>query len=375
MDRVPFRLAMMSATMELRGWRSDQDCDYAIFSIKESQLSDLIGPSKSATRKEQRKGLVVFPGALGDFLCFLPTLKSVSEQESGFDLEIAMRSEFSDLLFPRVPPVAVRSLDCHELGRLFATGVEVDRGLKDRLSSYAFIYSWMGARQPDFVRNLKSLYHGNLRIFPFRASQPKMHMMDYYYGCLKGRSPTEISAEIPLKPAAVAWGRRFWEQGGLEGRRVLAIAPGSGAKGKNWPPSFLRTISRWWRECAEGKVLVIFGPVEEERMADERSWGDALFVSGLGIGQVVALLAQCDVYLGNDSGITHLAAALGIETVAIFGPTDPVQWRPRGRRVSVITQNVDCSPCDPSAMKACAHRKCLTELAPSQVIGILEKML
>lgn len=341
----------------------------------ECQLSAIVRPPKSATKEKQRKGLLIFPGALGDFLCFLPTLKYVSDREHGSEVEIAMRSDFSELLFPRLPAVSVRSLDCHEIGRLFATGVELDPGLKNILSSYDFIYSWMGAKQPDFVRNLKSLYDGDLRIFPFRASQPKMHMMDYYYQCLEERSPSEISAEIPLSPAAAAWGRRFWKEGELERKRVLAIAPGSGTNGKNWNPTFFRTISRWWRERMEGKVLVIFGPVEEERMVDERSWGDALLVNGLSLSQVVALLIQCDLYLGNDSGITHLAAAIGIETVANFGPTDSVQWRPRGRRVSVITKNVDCSPCDHSVMKTCAHRKCLTELAPNLVIGHLEKML
>ena len=348
--------------------------------MKECQLSAIVRPSKSAAKKKQRKkkqrkGLLVFPGALGDFLCFLPTLKYVSERERGSDVEIAMRSDFSELLFPRLPPVSVRSLDCHEIGRLFATGAEMDPGLKDFLSTYAFIYSWMGATQPDFVGNLQSLYNGDLRIFPFRALQPKMHMMDYYYHCLEGGSLSEFSAEIPLLPAAAAWGRSFWKQSGLEGKRVLAIAPGSGANRKNWNPMFFGAISRWLRERGDGKVIVIFGPVEEERMADYRSCGDALLVNGLSLSQVVALLSRCDVYLGNDSGITHLAAALGIETVAIFGPTDPVQWGPRGKRVSVITKNVDCSPCNPSIMHSCAHRKCLAELAPSQVIGLLDKML
>ena len=364
---------MVSVTLEKKGWRSAYIRSYAIFSMKESQLIARTGDANSEFIKKERKGLLVFPGALGDFLCFLPTLKCVSERERGSDLEVAMRSEFSELIFPRVPAVSVRSLDCHEIGRLFATGAEEDQGLRNHLRSYAFIYSWMGANQPDFARNLKSLYNGDVRIFPFRASQSKMHMVDYYCSCLEDRSPAETSVEIPLKPAAIAWSRLFWKQCGLEGKRVLAIAPGSGAMEKNWPPSFLGIVSRWWRERAEGKVLVIFGPVEEEKMANERSWGDVLLVKGLSLGRVAALLAQCDVYLGNDSGLTHLAAALGIETVAVFGPTDPVQWGPRGRNVSVVTHDVNCSPCDPSMMKACAHRKCLAELTPSLVIGLLEK--
>ncbi|MFQ5849428.1 MAG: glycosyltransferase family 9 protein [Candidatus Binatia bacterium] len=318
---------------------------------------------------------MVFPGALGDFLCFLPALRFISERERESDLEIAMRSEFSELLFPRTPPISVRSLDCHEIGRLFATEVDLDQGLRAFLRSYAFIYSWMGARQPQFVRNLQALYEGDLRIFPFYASQARMHMMDYYLSCLDERDPVKNYPAIPLRFAAIAWCRRFWEQAGLKGKRVLALGLGSGAKEKNWPLPFFRTISRWWEERTEGRSLVVFGPVEEERMAGQWSWEDSLVVRGLGLGQVAALLAKCDLYLGNDSGLTHLAAVLGVETVAIFGPTDPFRWRPRGKKVSVITPNMDCSPCNPSTMKACAYQKCVWDLRPSHLIAFLEKLL
>ncbi|MEK7783617.1 MAG: glycosyltransferase family 9 protein, partial [Candidatus Binatota bacterium] len=84
---------------------------------------------------------------------------------------------------------------------------------------------------------------------------------------------------------------------------------------------------------------------------------------------------RCDLYLGNDSGVTHLASVLGVETVALFGPTDPLQWALRGKRHTVITQNVECSPCLPPVMNSCPHRKCLTMLSPDYVIRRLEKLL
>ncbi|MEK6561721.1 MAG: glycosyltransferase family 9 protein, partial [Candidatus Binatota bacterium] len=73
--------------------------------------------------------------------------------------------------------------------------------------------------------------------------------------------------------------------------------------------------------------------------------------------------------------VTHLAAAVGAKTVALFGPTDPVQWAPRGKRVTVITRNVECSPCLSSVMKSCLHHKCLTALSPDYVIGRLKELL
>jgi len=92
----------------------------------------------------------------------------------------------------------------------------------------------------------------------------------------------------------------------------------------------------------------------------------------LNLAQVAALLCRADLYLGNDSGITHLAAAVGAPTVALFGPSDPRRWAPRGPTVRLLSLDVACSPCDLDVMKSCPHRKCLTEFLPEKVIGALE---
>jgi len=83
------------------------------------------------------------------------------------------------------------------------------------------------------------------------------------------------------------------------------------------------------------------------------------------------LMIRSSVYLGNDSGISHLAAAVGMATVALFGPSDPRQWAPRGRQVTVISRQVHCSPCSNSIMKSCPHRACLSEISPEEVIDAL----
>ena len=331
-------------------------------------------PSNSESKRNGR-GLVVFPGALGDFLCFLPTLKVILDWKRGVDLEIAMCSEFADLLYPRVPAISVRPLDCHRIGRLFARVGEVDQGVRDSLCSYDFIYSWFGAHHPDFVENLSVLYEGDLRIFPFRSLDPKIHMTNYYLSCLEVTDTLRDLPEIPLRSAEIAWSGRYWSEAGLHGQRVLALAPGSGAKEKNWVLPYFKKVSHWWRERAGGGVLVILGPAEEEWMVGEKPWEDALFVRHRSLGQVAALLTRCNVYLGNDSGLSHLAAALGVHTLAIFGPTEPVQWSPGGRNVRVITQGAECSPCHGSTMRTCAHRRCLSELSPEYVIGFLEEIL
>ncbi len=329
----------------------------------------------SANEHLEGKGLVVFPGALGDFLCFLPTLKVISELRQGSHIEMVMRSDFSDLLGNPRPDFSVRSLDNHEIGRLFANSVTEGSKLKSRLGPWDFIYSWFGARDTNFVRNLRAFCDGDCKIFPFRPSPMRIHLMDYYGSCLDVRYPAKHHPEIPLTSAALAWSERYGSEHGLRGGPVLAISPGSGAREKNWEISCYTDVIRWWRDRTHGKVLVVLGPAEEGSAVKTLLGDHAIVARHLALGQVAALLAQCHVYLGNDSGITHLASAVGVSTVALFGPTDPFQWRPRGKRVTVINQGVECSPCNVAAMRSCAHRKCLSHLSPDTVIGVLKRML
>ncbi len=286
-------------------------------------------------------------------------------------MDLLARTEYRDLL-----PAAIRtrSLECYEISRLFISGTDEETSLRRFFGSYARIYSWMGSAQRYFVRNLKILSEKKLRIFPFRPSASRVHMTDYFLSCVGEEHPAEILPDIPIRSEALAWRRRFWQQSGLEGKKVLILSPGSGAIEKNWPPEFYLVVAEWWEKKFGGKTVVVLGPVEEERQ-DRDHWGRAGMVRGLELAKVAALISQGDLYLGNDSGVTHLAAVLGVETVALFGPTDPAEWAPRGRKVSMITQNVECSPCLPQIMKSCPHRKCLTTLSPGNVIHRLEELL
>ena len=323
--------------------------------------------TESAPNRE--KILAIFPGALGDFICFLPTLEKLAR---GGEVHLFARTEYADLL-----PATVRthSLECYEIGRLFVPGAEEEERLKRFFASYSSIYSWMGSGQPDFVRHLTLLSDGKLKLFSFRPSGSRIHITDYFLSCLGEMGSNETTPHIAIRSDALAWSHWFWRRSNLEKKMVLVLSPGSGAREKNWPMDFYSAVAKWWEKSFLGESLVVLGPVEEERGEIGGRWDPALVLRGLGLAKLAAVISRCDLYLGNDSGVTHLAAALGVETVALFGPTNPTQWAPRGNRVTVITQNVECSPCLPFAMKSCPHRKCLTTLSPDDVISRLKEPL
>ncbi|MBI4529459.1 MAG: glycosyltransferase family 9 protein [Deltaproteobacteria bacterium] len=321
--------------------------------------------------RDSGKTLIIFPGALGDFVCFLPALQRLAGEAQA---ELLARAEYGDLLPSNV---VTRSLECYEISRLFVSGGEGEKRLKKFFASYQAVFSWMGSGQPDFVTRLSALCQGKSRVFPFYPPEPGRHIADYYLSCLDKDcdSVQKPLAAISLKSEALDWCGELWKQLGLERRKILALAPGSGAREKNWPADGYKAVIEWWEKAVGGKCIVVLGPVEEARGQINDFSASGIPMRNLKLAQLAALLSRCDLYLGNDGGVSHLAAALGAETVALFGPTDPARWRPRGRSVTVMTLNVECSPCSSEIMKSCSHRKCLTSLRPGDVIETLEQLL
>ncbi|MGH7846564.1 MAG: glycosyltransferase family 9 protein [Candidatus Binatia bacterium] len=309
-----------------------------------------------------RKILVLFPGALGDFVCFLPALEKIARD---CEVDLLARSDYAGILSERIH---VESLERREISRLFSEEAESDAALRIFFSVYGRIYSWMGSRERTFLRSLRSVSQGELRCFSFQPETP-MHAVDYYLSCVGGVfAPQESRALLRPCSRAVVWARKYAGEHGLEEKKVLIVGPGSGAKEKNWPAAAYRKISAAWERQSDGVAITVLGPAEEENAEISREFEtEGHVLRGLNIGQVAALLCQSHGYVGNDSGLTHLAAAMGLPTVAVFGPTDPTRWAPRGARVILLSRQIECSPCDYAAMKNCPHRRCLTSLSTEEV--------
>lgn len=315
-----------------------------------------------------KRRLVLFPGALGDFVCFLPALQVLSRDEQ---IDLLARSEFADLVSPAVN---VGSLERYEIHRLFVPGAAQEKRLRDFFGAYSSIFSWMGSSQSGFVRELAAVSQERAAVFPFQPDPKRMHQVDYYLACA-GHPLSETSIpEIPLKLEALEWCEEYWRKHFLKGKQVIALAPGSGARQKNWPASSFQAVVDWWRQRPGGAVMVLLGPVEKEKGDYAALCRGAVRVHDLNLGQLAALLARSDLYLGNDSGVSHLAAAAGVASVVLFGPSSVDQWAPRGKNVTVVTRNVECAPCTTPVMKRCPHRKCLTTLEPESIIKELVKL-
>jgi heptosyltransferase II len=161
------------------------------------------------------------------------------------------------------------------------------------------------------------------------------------------------------------------------GRLVFAIAPAAAyGPAKEWPAdsyaSLIDLLAR--REAAE--VVLVGAPSERakcEEVAAASKSGAMIAAGHTNIGELIALLSLCDGFIGNDSGCMHIAGALGIPTVAIFGSTNPTRTGPMGPKTRVIYRRLECSPC---LARTCrfGHYNCLTQIEPAELADAIIAM-
>ena len=165
------------------------------------------------------------------------------------------------------------------------------------------------------------------------------------------RRPTPIAPHVPLSDDDRAFAGSFFAKVGRldAGRPIAALHPGGAATGlfRRWPrENFEELALRLRRDLGLGVVLV--GDASERTMLESIALaaGDGVAVAaGPPLGHIAAVIAKCSVFVGNDSGPLHIAAALGVPVVGIYGPTSEVRTAPYGSGHSVLTASVACRPC------------------------------
>lgn len=229
--------------------------------------------------------LIIRPGAIGDFIVSLPALEF-------------LKADYTEVWATEATAPLARFAD--RAISLYSTGI--DAGRVDALRGFDSIVSWYGSNRPEFREALRG--------FPveFHTALPdgSCHAVDFYL-----RQVGAPEGACPRLPC-----------GGAVGGDFVAIHPFSGSAKKNWPLERFRELAArlpWPVEWVAGPEEALEGAVRFESLWDLAEW-----------------LATARLYVGNDSGISHLAAAVGTPVVAIFGPTDPAVWAPRGREVRVV---------------------------------------
>lgn len=151
---------------------------------------------------------------------------------------------------------------------------------------------------------------------------------------------------------------------------IVVIHPGSGSRRKEWPlENFIEMAAALSRRRSED-VAFLIGPAETDLLSPvmEQAKGRFSVHQMETLSQVMALMKISKCFVGNDSGLTHLAAYMGVPTVAIFGPSSPRRWSPVGPRTKILRGNGDCVPCFEMEEANCEDPRCLNEVSMEMVL-------
>jgi heptosyltransferase-2 len=286
-----------------------------------------------------RRVLVIRGGAIGDVILTLPAVGALRLAFPSARIDVMGDAKRVRLAWHPDYADAIADAEQWEIYRLFSRAPQVPPRLAAYLSACELILSYLPTPDAIFADNLRRYCPGEVIAWPPHP-RTGVHATDHLLQPVLRFLDRAPPAQPRFYPSAAHQqaANHFWRSAGLPEQGVLAVHPGSGGRHKLWPSEGWRQVMAWAAE--EGiPGVVICGPAEEERCVGRLlttlspSWKVLRTAS---LPELAAILARCAVFAGHDSGITHLAAAVGTRTLALFGPTDPQMWGPRSERACVI---------------------------------------
>ena len=298
---------------------------------------------------------------IGDVVMTLPAITAVREAYPEARISILVKPWVADLLriSPDVDEVIVYERPgVHEgLGGLFRLVRELktkkfDMAILLQNAIEAAIIAWL-ARIP-----VRAGYNTDGRgIFlthsAIRSKEIlRVHQVEYYLGMLKalGLGAGRKDVRLLIGEEEKAFSDRILKERGIaEASLLIGLAPGATyGPAKRWYPERFASVADRLIERFSARVLLFgsAGDHEVARSIQGKARNALVDLTGeTTLREAISLIARCRLFVSNDSGLMHVAGALGTPTVAIFGSTNPLTTSPVGQKSIVITKNVDCSPC------------------------------
>ncbi|MEP6937203.1 MAG: glycosyltransferase family 9 protein [Chthoniobacterales bacterium] len=282
--------------------------------------------------------LVVRGGAIGDFVLTLPAIKMLRDRFPQSWIEILGHRQIAALAKGRFYANETRSIEDAALARFFTTDADLPGELVNYFASFDLIVSYLFDPDAIFGNNLKR--SGARQLI---SISPKIGGENHAAWQLAeplsaiGLHLEELAARLyPLNADRDAAERFLFGAS----RPVLAIHPGSGSSTKNWPLENWRELGlRFLAEMRGATLVLITGEADREQqeyLSHSFAADRVRFAEGFPLPLLAAVLERCDLFLGHDSGISHIAAAVGAHCLLLFGPSNPSVWAPQNSNARVM---------------------------------------
>lgn len=178
------------------------------------------------------------------------------------------------------------------------------------------------------------------------------------------------------------WAERFLSGAGFKGEGLLiGIAPGAKWDTKKWGKDKFSSVAKKLCQDLPAKILLVGDKNDLNLIEDIKDYvGEKKVIQAvdLPLDKLMALIERCEAFISNDSGPMHLASALGVPTIGIFGPTYPgLGFSPSGLKDKIFWAGVECSPCSLHGKKECVREKrfCMDEMMPEEVIQEAKRII
>lgn len=281
--------------------------------------------------------LIIHPGGLGDVLLALPAVAFLRSRHPEDHIVLLSGSEVGSLLHACGVVDRTLSTESGDLASLMGGAAQLSSRVRELLRRCDHVVGWLN----DHDGSLRATFQcTGIQRITLASPGPRagVHQSLRFLEVL-GEAPSGFVQSVRLivpEKVRQAGSAVLRTSGIREGQEYVLCHPGSGSIHKCVRPETIVEVLRNFRQCGIAPVLV-GGPADEEVLERIRELGvwDVPVIQQQSLTTLAGILAQAKLYVGHDSGVTHLAAALQIPTVAIFGPTDPVQWAPQGDHVSV----------------------------------------
>jgi ADP-heptose:LPS heptosyltransferase len=318
--------------------------------------------------------VILHAGGLGDLFLAVPALRTLRIRHPGHRLVLCAHEEASAFLQATGLLDEWTGIEGAGCAALFG-GYQLEHSvLRDWLTRCDLAVAWTKDDAGTLSAALRN--SGAAKVVagsPFCSSLKRLHQSDRFLETL-GLPPAEgsmvprLSVPADLREQAETYLRA---RGLSFDRPVALVHPGSGSRHKCVKPDVIMRLLEGLLE--EGlQPVILEGPAERAIMDDLMSLdpprlGLLPLLRNLTISQVAGVLSQAELFVGHDSGVSHLSALLGVPTVALFGPTDPQRWAPRGPAV-IVMQGSPCRCVSWDVVSRCEEKPCL-EFSPNTILA------
>jgi ADP-heptose:LPS heptosyltransferase len=306
--------------------------------------------------------LIIHQGALGDFVVTFPILKALRATIPRIDG--ICRSSFGRLAVDLGVLDTSYPLESARFTSLYTD--LIDPVVVNLMSTYRSIllFSFSGLLERSVKKINEPLV---IRILPWPAASQKNHITEFLACQVRNSNLLGEEARRRFSQAL-----RHLKSDTSRKRRSDArviISPGAGSVKKRWPlERYLMVAAELKKRGLQPSILLGPAEVDLEAMLQHSPQSQPQVVKTRTFQELITVLESAAIYIGNDSGVSHLAAFLGVPTLVIFGPSDPERWRPFGDHVRIVKAGSPCSPCFDTDRADCPERACLENINPEQIV-------